>query len=119
MTAEVAGVIIAVVALIQGIGVALVQGMMSRKERDTQDYRRQREEAEKERDKEREKREQSRKQLDVAILALAFATSEGTEVLLHQAQGEQVNGNVDSALESIHNARRTCNELINKTALGA
>ena len=118
MTAEVAGIIIAVVALIQGIGVALVQGMMSRKERDTQEYRRQREQAEQERDVEREKRDLARKRLDVAILSLAFATSEGTEVLLHQAHGEQVNGNVDAALASIKNARSKCNEIINETAVG-
>ena len=118
MTAEVAGIIIAVVALIQGIGVALVQGMMSRKEKDTQEYREKREKAEKEAEDERKARDQSRKELDLAILGLAFATSEGTEVLLHQAHGDQVNGNVDKALKSIGDARSRCNEIVNKAAIG-
>ena len=105
-------VIVAIVALIQGVGVAAINGIMSRKARDDESYRRERDEAER-------RRERDRRELDAAILGLMFSTAGGTEVLLHQAHGEQVNGNVNAALQSIKEAKSECNRLVNKTAVGA
>lgn len=111
-------VIVALIVLAQAVGVAIINGLMKRREESNAEYRQQREVRERERDKAEKEREESRKELDVAILGLMFANAEGNEVLLHQAHGEQVNGNVDAALSSIQAAKARCNEVINKAAIG-
>ena len=111
-------VIVALIVLVQAIGVAVINNRMKRREESNAEYRAQREVKEKERDKAEKEREESRKELDVAILGLMFANAEGNEVLLHQAHGEQVNGNVDAALSHIQQAKARCNEVINKAAIG-
>lgn len=111
-------VVVALIVLVQAVGVAMINGIMKRREESNAAYREQREIKERERDKAEEEREESRKELDVAILGLMFANAEGNEVLLHQAHGEQVNGNVDAALSHIQQAKARCNEVINKAAIG-
>ena len=49
----------------------------------------------------REKREK----LDVAKSKVLLSTMEGVTVLLHQAKGEQLNGNVEHALGAIQDAK--------------
>lgn len=118
MTTEFAGIIIAVVALIQAVGVAIINGIMTRREKDNESYRAKREKMERVQEEEREQQDRVRKELEAAVLSLSFASAEGTEVLLRQAHGDKVNGNVNAALSSIHSAKDRCNELVNKTAVG-
>ena len=110
-------VVVALVALVQAVGVAVINGLLNRRERSNEAYREKRERAEAELAKEQKERDDYRKELDVSLLGLAFASAEGTEVLLHQAHGEQVNGNVDAALDSIKRAKGRCNEIVNKKAM--
>ena len=122
------GVIIAQLGLIEAIGVALIGGIFGlvqyrankRREDEHEDaleYRKQREKVELELRQKEKEREEIQADLTVAVLGMVFSVGEGTEVLLHQAHGEQVNGNVSSALESIHNAKEECNKLVNKMAI--
>lgn len=98
-----------VIAAINTVGIIVVaalqlaQNQSAKKDReDNEKYRKTREEAE----KVREKR-------DAALYALVFADSTGTEVLLHQAHGEKMNGNVDAALRDIHDAKANLNNICN------
>lgn len=109
-------VIVAIIACVQAVSVAVIGGIFThytkRAEKradilraDDMDYRRRREE----RDKAREVR-------DADLYDLLFATASGTEVLLHQAHGERVNGNVDEALQEIREAKAECNRVFNRSA---
>lgn len=81
----------------------LIQNSATKKERkDNEEYRKTREEAEK-----------MREERDAALYALVFANSTGTEVLLHAAHGDHMNGNVDSALLDIHEAKANLNNICN------
>ena len=80
-------IIVAIIALIQGIAVAVINKQMNKVKDDNEAYR-----------KKREKRDLERQERDEAIYNLVLANASGTEVLLHQAHGEQLNGNVEEAL---------------------
>lgn len=58
----------------------------------------------------REYREQ-RERLDKAKWKVLLATMEGVTVLLHQAKGEKLNGNVEKALGNIDEASDELNEV--------
>ena len=45
---------------------------------------------------------QQREKLDKAKWKVLLATMQGVTVLLHQAKGEKLNGNVEDALDNIH-----------------
>ena len=96
-------VLVAIIGAIQAIGVAIIGALINRNSKE----REQREAA-------REQREAAREQRDACNYDLLFAVADGTEVLLQQAHGEQVNGNVDEALRSIRKAKSECNHLYNK-----
>lgn len=120
-------VIVAQIGLIQALGVAVIGGIFAllqhraKAQREAEreealEYRKQREETERKRERDAEEREEARKELSAAMLGLVFSVAEGTEVLLRQAHGERVNGNVDAALKSIESARGKCNGIVNKMA---
>lgn len=88
-------VLIAIIGLIQAIGVTIIGGLITRNSR------------------QRDKREEAREKRDACNYDLLFAVADGTEVLLQQAHGEQMNGNVDEALKSIRSAKAECNHLYN------
>lgn len=88
------GIVIAVIGAIQAVGVAVIGALIARSS----------------------KREDEREERDARIYDLIFATASGTEVLLHQAHGEQVNGNVDDALDQIKRAKAECNHVFNRQA---
>lgn len=96
-------VIVAIVALIQGVSVAVINGLINKTNKENEAYRAR-----------REKRDAERQERDEAIYNLVLANASGTEVLLHQAHGEKVNGNVDDALKSIHSAKSNYNHICNK-----
>ena len=88
-------VLVAIIGAIQAIGVAIIGALINRNS------------------KEREQRDAAREQRDACNYDLLFAVADGTEVLLQQAHGEQMNGNVDEALRSIRKAKSECNHLYN------
>jgi len=89
-------VLVAIIGAIQAIGVAIISGLITRNS------------------KQRDKRDEAREKRDACNYDLLFAVADGTEVLLQQAHGEQMNGNVDEALRSIRKAKSECNHLYNK-----
>ena len=88
-------VLVAIISAIQAIGVVIIGALINLNS------------------KEREKRDQAREMRDACNYDLLFAVADGTEVLLQQAHGEQMNGNVDEALKSIRKAKSECNHLYN------
>lgn len=109
-------VIVAIVALVQGIGVAVINGAMKRREESNAVYREQREAKEREREKEEREREELRNERDDRMAELVFAALDGNEVLLRIAQGEGSNSKVDKAVEKIGEARNGYNDFVNKMA---
>lgn len=88
-------VVVAIIGAIEAIGVAVIGGLISRNQ------------------KRSESAQKAREERDSCLYNLMFATASGTEVLLHQAHGEQLNGNVEDALRDIQNAKAKCNSLFN------
>ena len=99
------GIIIAVIGAIEAIGVAVIGALVARSSKRAENA-----------EKARGEREQAREERDTCLYDLVFASASGTEVLLHQAHGEQVNGNVDNALEQIKCAKAECNHVFNRQA---
>lgn len=58
--------------------------------------------------------ERRREERDEAMYTLLFADATGTEVLLHKAHGDDVNGNVDAALSDIRQAKADLNAIRNE-----
>lgn len=110
-------VTVAILALIEGVGVAIIGGFFAKSKSDADAYRSKREAQEAEERQVLAERNKRREERDAAILALNFACAEGTEVLLEYAHGEKMNGNVDDALRSISAARKRLNDFINKEAV--
>ncbi|MBQ9021728.1 MAG: hypothetical protein IJ113_06910 [Eggerthellaceae bacterium] len=61
----------------------------------------------------KEYREQ-REKLDKAKNGVLIATMEGVTVLLQQAKGEKMNGNVEEALGNIHDAKHDLRDVRNE-----
>ena len=107
-------IIVAIIVAFQVITVAVIGGIFNLMTKKAEDKR----EADRKDDlayrAEREKRDALREERDEAIYNLILATATGTEVLLHKAHGDQLNGEVSDALNSIHSAKSTYNKLANK-----
>ena len=108
------GITVAIIALVQGLGVAVINGIISRSNKRNDEYRRKRESEEAAYRVEREERDRRREVRDAKLYNLVFANSTGTEVLLHQAHGDHLNGNVEQALRSIQRAKGDFNSICNQ-----
>lgn len=91
-------IIVAIIGGIEAVIVAIIGGIITRNRKTDEEHQKQREER------------------DAALYALAFANASGTEVLLHQAHGEKLNGNVEDALNGIQSAKSRFNEVVNRQA---
>lgn len=109
-------IVIAIIGAIQAIGVTIIGALLSRSNKRREEADDERKKREQERERERQEREYAREERDTCMYDLVFATASGTEVLLHQAHGEQVNGNVDDALGQLQLAKAECNHTFNKQA---
>lgn len=89
-------IMVALIGAVEAIGVAIIGGLINRNHREA------------------EEQQTAREQRDACLYDLVFAVASGTEVLLHNAHGEKVNGNVDEALASIHDAKTECNRVFNR-----
>lgn len=92
------GIVIAIIGAIEALGVAIIGALVARSSKRSAEA------------------EASRMERDARLYDLVFACATGTEVLLHQAHGEKVNGNVDEALAQLQRAKAECNHVINKQA---
>ena len=97
-----AEIVIAIIGAIEAIGVAIIGAIVTRANKRTAEA-----------EKARGEREAAREERDACLYDLVFASASGTEVLLHQAHGEQVNGNVNEALGQIQRAKAECNHVFN------
>ena len=98
-------VIVAIVGAIEGLGGAIIAGMFNRFNKRNEEYRAM-----------REQRDEHREEKNACLYDLLFATASGTEVLLHAAHGDHMNGNVDEALRSLKKAKSECNHAFNRHA---
>ena len=96
-------VVVAIIGAIEAIGVAIIGGIITSNRR--------KDEADRDA---RAKREEARERRDAANYDLLFAVADGVEVLLEQAHGDKMNGNVEDALKSVRNAKSKCNHLYNE-----
>ena len=96
---------VAIIAGVQAIAVAIIGGLIEKNARKTERYREQKEE-----------QYELRKKRDKALYELVFADSTGTEILLHQAHGDHINGNVESAINSISAAKQNLRSVCTETA---
>lgn len=96
-------IVVAIIGAIEAVGVAIIGGIITsnrRKDEADRDALAQREAA-------RERR-------DAANYDLLFSVADGVEVLLEQAHGDKMNGNVEDALKSVRTAKSRCNHLYNE-----
>lgn len=107
-------VLIAIIGCMQAIVVALIGGLFSYQNKKTDDYRNQRDVKKKEEAEHLKERDKQRMERDTALYDLMFSVAGGTEVLLHKAHGDNLNGNVDDALKSIKEAKAECNKVFNR-----
>ena len=98
-------VIVAIIAGVQAIAVAIIGGLIQKNAKKTERYR-----------EEKEEQYELRKKRDKALYELVFADSTGTEILLHQAHGDHINGNVESAINSISTAKQNLRSVCTETA---
>ena len=114
-----------VLGTVEVLGAAFITGLFAyftkRAEVKAQKQREEdREEAERQRKadleyrEERERLESERQERDEAIYGVVLTTARGTELLLQQAHGEKLNGNVEAALTSMNKAIGRYNNLANK-----
>lgn len=96
-------IVVAIIGAIEAMGVAIIGALITAN-------RRKDEAAQKalvERDRAREKR-------DAHNYDLLFSVADGVEVLLEQAHGDKMNGNVEKALQSVRAAKSNCNHVYNE-----
>ena len=108
------GVIVAIITAIQVITVAVIGGIFNYFTKKAESKR----EAERQDDlkyrAEREEREAKRQERDKAIYGVVLTTAKGTELLLHHAHGEQLNGDVEKALLKMEGAIGHYNTIANE-----
>ena len=107
-------VLVAQLGFVEALGCALIAGVfgvvMKRQEKRRDDER---DEDLKYR-KKREADEQARQERDAAVYGVVLSTARGTEVLLHKAHGDHLNGDVEHSLDSIEKSISEYNSLANK-----
>ena len=89
-------VVVAVIGAIQALGVAVIGALITANHR--------KDEADRE----------ARERRDAANYDLLFAVADGVEVLLEQAHGDKMNGNVEKALQSVRAAKSNCKHVYNE-----
>ena len=105
-------IVVAIIGAIEAVTVAFVGGIYAKLSADVK----RRADEQDARDEERAERDRIREERDACLYDLMFATASGTEVLLHQAHGDHLNGNVEDALSSIRKAKSECNHIFNRSA---
>lgn len=96
-------IVVAIIGAIEAIGVAIIGGIItSNRKKDEADRA------------ERAEKDRAREERDAANYDLLFSVADGVEVLLEQAHGDRMNGNVEKALESVRGAKSKCNHLYNR-----
>lgn len=107
-------IIVAQLGFIEALGCAIVGGVISVVIAVIENKRSKEREADLAYRKEREADEKKRQERDKAIYDVVLSTARGTELLLQQAHGEQLNGNVERALKGMRADIGKYNSLSNK-----
>lgn len=98
-----ASIVIAIIGCIEGIGVALIAGMLARNNRKNDEYRAR-----------RDAREQESRKATKASYDLLFALADSVDVLLRKAHGDQINGEVAQAQKELTEAKDELNDICNE-----
>ena len=94
---------VAIIGAIQALGVAVIGALITANRRKDEVERAALAE-----------RERAREERDAHNYDLLFSVADGVEVLLEQAHGDKMNGNVEKALQSVRAAKSKCNHLYNQ-----
>lgn len=106
-------VVIAVIGSIEAISVVVIGGIFASHSKKLELKRAEDREEDLEYRRQREIREKARQERDSAVYGVVLSTARGTEVLLHKAHGDQLNGDVQHSLESIEKSISRYNTLAN------
>lgn len=107
-------IIVGQLALMEGIGVAVISGVVALILKRMDKKRETERESDMRYRRKREKQEEDRKKRDTKLYAVVLSTARGTQVLLHQAHGDHLNGDVEHSLKSIDKSISEFNELANE-----
>lgn len=99
-------VIVAFIVCAQAVAVAIISGLIQRNAKKSEEYR-----------EKRDEQYELRKKRDKALYDLVFADSTGTEILLHHAHGDHLNGNVEAAIDSISAAKQKLKSVCTETVV--
>lgn len=110
-------IIVAIISAVQAVGVAIITALIARNKRENEVYRAKREEQERMAKEQAKDLRVQRENRDMAMMTLLFVDAEGTEVLLKKAHGDQVNGDVQKALDAIGDAKTELNRVVNQAAI--
>lgn len=109
-------VVIAIIGSIEAISVVVIGGIFTSHSKKLELKRAEDREEDLAYRKKREEQEEQRQARDAVMYDLVFAEATGTEVVLQVMQGDKINGNVSSALDSLKRAKSEANKLVNRQA---
>lgn len=110
-------VLIAIIALIQGLGVAIISGLLQRNSKNAEAERAEENKRREEEKRKQEEKDKIREERDLALYDLVRADAMGTEVVCRQLHGEKLNGNLEEALDAIVDAREKFEHVCTRTAV--
>ena len=107
-------IIVQQIALMEGVGVAIISGVVALILKRMDKKREGEREADMQYRQRREQQEADRQQRDVKLYGVVMSTARGTQVLLHQAHGDNLNGDVEHSIKSIEDSISEFNKLANE-----
>lgn len=106
-------IIIAQLSLVEVLGSTLIAGIFGIIQHRQEKKREAERKADLEYRNKREKQEETRQNRDAKLYGVVLSTARGTQVLLHQAHGDHLNGDVEHSLKSIEDSISEFNKLSN------
>lgn len=107
-------VLVAAITSAEGIGVVVLGAIFAHFEKKSERRAEQSRKEDLEYRADRERREEARKKRDAALYGVVLSTARGSEVLLQKARGDELNGEVSHALNSIENSISKFNNVSNE-----
>ena len=107
-------IIVGQLALMEGIGCAFIAGVFGLILKALDKKREREREEDLEYRNKREEQEKTRKERDATVYGVVLSSARGTQVLLRQAHGDHLNGEVEHSLQSIDDSISKYNKFSNE-----